>query len=142
MLWDICFYQHAFNLHEFIVYDIIYAGDFISSFKKSNQKISFLVVRNETCPMRVQARMNRFPIRCCLYSSLTFFYQNIQEGKRVTALQFFGESDVIMHAVEGIKENVQRTHVVDGIKYVIHCNQPQTFQNRRIFQELNNVMLA
>ena len=22
------------------------------------------------------------------------------------------------------------------------CNQPQTFQNRRIFQELNNVMLA
>ena len=79
-----------------------------------------MMVWNEICPMRVEARMNRFPIRCCLYSGLSFFYQNIQEGKRVAALQFFGKSDVIMYVVEGIKENVQSTHVVESNNYIIY----------------------
>jgi len=63
--------------------------------------------------------MSRFPIRCCLYSGLTFFYYNIHVSKRVTALQFFGKSDVIMYTVEGIKENVQSTHFVESNKYII-----------------------
>jgi len=67
------FYQHAFHLYEFIVYGIKCTDDFMSLVKQSKHKISFLVARNETCPMRVEARI-RFSIRFCLYSSLTFFY--------------------------------------------------------------------
>jgi len=52
--------------------------------------------------MRVEARVSMHPIRCCLYSRLNFFHMNIQINKRVAALKFFGESDVIIYVVESI----------------------------------------
>jgi len=81
--------QHAFNVHEFTVYGIVCAGDFISPVKYSKHKISFLVVCNETCPMRVEARVSRFPIRYCLYSRLSFFlleHPRRQESHRTPIL--------------------------------------------------------
>jgi len=45
---------------------------------------------------------------------------NIQINKRVAALKFFVKSDGIIYFVESIKENIQRTLVVESNKYIIH----------------------
>jgi len=83
----------------------------------------FLVVTDETCPMRVEARMSRFTIRCCFYSSLIFSVTNIHVSKRVAAPQIFGKSYIITYVVECIKENVQRTYVAESNKYIV-ANSP------------------
>jgi len=41
-------------------------------------------------------------------------------NKRVTALQFIDKSDAAIYVAETIKENIQRTLVVESNKYIIY----------------------